>query len=799
MISRDYVVCIDDTFPAPLVFSYGSSTSTDEALDSSKLSDAITDAQTLYYAVRNPNFATQIRGAILPYLKVSRSINGYDDTATPLTREQLLAIISNPANYTVEQQKATYIAFSNTHRVECVNDDPTNYFTIGVCGAFLLGAISRPYTLSKVENNCTFTFEQSWDDGSFSARNDGATVGLTYRTRIVATPNEGYTFTSVSQIAFSPDYVGDEPDVTITDGAITAIFYPAWKGNNGVVGCFNWQTSGTITVTATPRPEVINGNPIVNNVTNGTLTTIPADLLPTGAVMTQITATANEGYYFNGARAAVAYQTAEGEEHNYITRTDESGTVFTAENMEFPGILNGTDIVITLNFIPIPKKTWPVVVQTATNCTVDAPDTYTEGETLNITATPNEGYHFETTPTLQYPGPGGQTAKLSFTVQDDGTATFSRVVNGLPDGVTLSVVASAVEIPKKTYPIVTQTVNCAVTGVPAGNVYTEGETLNLVLTANEGYYFDVPPQVKFTGQGGVGAHMDFTIDPADDTRATFNKSMPQLMDGSSITIYAVAAAKTVYTDKYGSINVYNVTVDELTQFAEERFFNVESEGSTEEVDLGDYVSKLFRLYCDIGETTESTLKVGNYNLTNINVQVPINDTFTVDCGTLTVNGKNGTANDFNGELQIMLPFIGFQTVNIDKALNNPLHLYYKINLVTGESVAILEINSIPAYYWDCKACQDIQYLSHVQESFSDYEFKSKFLYGFVPFIVYKYNTDFTASPVNSDAVREKVLNCVGYFEMTETTPFNAPNMNETERAKIIELLNSGVFYGAEFE
>lgn len=799
MIIREYVVCIDDTFPTPLVFSYGSTTSTDETLNSSILSDAITGAQTLYYAVRNPNFSTQIRGAILPYLKVSRSISGYDDSTTPLTREQLLEIISNPDNYTVEQQQATYVAFSNTHRIECVNDDPTNYFTIGVCGAFLLGAISRPYTLSKVENNCTFTFEQSWDNGSFSARNNGATVGVPYRTRIVATPNEGYTFTSVSQIAFSPDYVGDEPDVTITNGSITAVFYPAWKGNNGVVDCFNWQTSGTITVTATPRPEVINGNPIVNNVTNGTLTTIPADLLPTGAVMTQITATANEGYYFTGARAKVAYQTADGEKSNYIYRTDESGTVYTAENMEFPGILNGTDIVITVNFIPIPKKTWTVAVQTATNCTVDAPDTYTEGETLNITATPNDGFRFDTVPTLQYPGPGGQTAKLSFTVQDDGTATFSRVLNGLPDGVTLNVVANAVEIPKKTYPIVVSTVNCSVSGVPVGNVYTEGETLNLVLTANEGYYFDVPPKIKFTGQGGVGANMDFTIDPADDTRATFNKALPTLMDGSSVTIYAVAAAKTVYTDKYGSINVYNVTVDELTQFAEERFFNVEGEGSTEEVDLGNYVSKLFRLYCDIGETTESTLKVGNFNLTNINVQVPINDTFTVDCGTLTVNGKNGTANDFNGELQIMLPFIGFQSINIDKALNNPLHLYYKINLVTGESVAILEINSIPAYYWDCKACQEILYLSHVQENFSDYEFKSKFLYGFIPFIVYKYNTDFNASPVNSDAVREKVLNCVGYFEMTETTPFNAPNMNETERAKIIELLNSGVFYGAEFE
>lgn len=792
MISRDYVVCIDDAFPTPLVFSYGSSTSTDEQLNSSKLSDAIS-AQTLYYAVRNPNFGTQIRGAILPYLKVSRSLSGYDDTTTPLTREQLLQIVSNPANYTVEQQQATYIAFSNTHRIECVNDDPTNYFTIGVCGAFLLAAISRPYTLTKVENNCTFTFEQSWDNGSFSARNDGATIGLPYRNRIVATPNDGYKFTSVSQIAFSPDYVGDEPDVTISEGSITAVFYPAWKGENGVVNCSNWQTSGTITVTATPQPEVINGNPIVNNVTNGTLTTIPADLLPTGAVMTLITATANDGYYFSGARAKVAYQTADGEKSNYIYRTDESGTVFTGENMEFPGILNGTDIVITLNFVPIPKETYTVTVQTEQNCTVTAPSTYTEDDTFSATATPNEGYRFDTAPTVTF----GETV-LNFTVDSEtGVASFNQVLQNVPEGATIFVNATANLIPKKTYPIVQNLTNCTVQGVPESGVYTEGETLSLTLTANSGYYFDVPPRLYFNSAGGQTGYYDFTINPDNDTIATLSKVLTNLVDDSNITISANAVPQTAYTDKYGSINVYNVTVDNLTQFAEARFITVGTE-DVAEIDLGEYVSKLFRLYCAIGNTTESTLKVANYDLTNISVQVPVNDIVTVDCGTVTVTGKNGTANDFNGELQIFLPFIGVQSLNIDKALNNPLHLYYKINIVTGEAVAILEIDEIPSEFWDCKACQEILYLSHTQETFSDYEFKSKFLYGFTPFIIYKYNTDFNNSPVNSDSVRMQVSECEGYFEMTETTPFNAQNMNETERARIIELLASGVFYGAEF-
>lgn len=715
---------------------------------------------------------------------------------TPANWNEMVTLLSNPANYT-------------TVRTVCTkNDDGYWYGTLNLeagvsyvfpCGNYLAAQLKENYTFNFTGEHCTGTFEYRNAGGQPRTDfNSGDKIPLAYQLILTLTADEGYSFTGAESLTFDTPYYS-APTISNQGTKMTATYTVVWYDDVvPITAVDQWPTSATLNVSATATIAQ-DGNFIeVESSENCTVQGVPESGFVTTGTSVTILAIANEGYYFNG-RPYIRYTGTDGAEHKLFMTRLSNDTRATVTQVFSEIAQNLTTAYIVCNAIAIPKKTWPVVVQTSTNCTVDAPDTYTEGETLSITATPNDGYHFETTPTLQYPGAGGQTAKLSFTVQDDGTATFSRVVKGLPDGVTLSVVASAVEIPKKTYPIVTQTVNCTVTGVPAGNVYTEGETLNLVLTANEDYYFDVPPQVKFTGQGGVAGNRDFTIDPADDARATFNKALPTLADSSNVTIYAVAAAKTVYTDKYGSINVYNVTIDELTQFAEERFFNVESEGSTQEVDLGDYVSKLFRLYCDIGETTESTLKVGNFNLSNITVQVPINDTFTVDCGTLTVNGKNGTSNDFNGEMQIMLPFIGFQTINIDKALNNPLHLYYKINLVTGESVAILEINSIPAYYWDCKACQEILYLSHVQETFSDYEFKSKFLYGFVPFIVYKYNTDFNTSPVNSDAVREKVLNCVGYFEMTETTPFNAPNMNETERAKIIELLNSGVFYGAEFE
>lgn len=713
------------------------------------------------------------------------------DPATPSGWNAVVDLLNNPENYTIVRTVCTHNSDGYWYGTLTLEQGVSYIFP---CGNYLVANLKENYTFNFTGEHCTGTFQYRNAGGQpRTSFENGAKIPLAWQLIVSLTAEEGYSFTGASNVENDSPYFG-LPTVSNL-GAKMTVTYPIIWGEDVVpiTAVDQWPTSATINVTATAELTQ-DGNIISAQTTGCSVTGIPqGGFIPAGESIT-LTATAYSGNYFAAVPVA-RYIDLQGEEQIVRFSRNEDNTVATLTQVFSDIAQNGTAITIEATAVVIPPETWTVEVRTQVNCSVSAPTSYTENTTFTATATPADGYRFDTAPVLT-----DGTNNFNFTIGEDGTASYNGILTGLVEDVTLYIDATAVEIPKKTYPIVVSTVNCSVTGVPVGNVYTEGETLNLVLTANEGYYFDVPPQIKFYAPGSVEGHRDFTIDPADDTRATFNGVLPELMDGRNVTIYAVAAAKTVYTDKYGSINVYNVTIDELTQFAEERFFTVEGEsGTQQEVDLGNYVSKLFRLYCDIGETTESTLKVGNFNLSNITVQVPINDTFTVDCGTLTVNGKNGTANDFNGELQIMLPFIGFQTINIDKALNNPLHLYYKINLVTGESVAILEINSIPAYYWDCKACQEILYLSHVQETFSDYEFKSKFLYGFVPFIVYKYNTDFNTSPVNSDAVREKVMNCVGYFEMTETTPFNAPNMNETERVKIIELLNNGVFYGAEFE
>lgn len=709
---------------------------------------------------------------------------------TPANWNEMVTLLSNPENYT-------------TVRTVCTkNDDGYWYGTLNLeagvsyvfpCGNYLAAQLKENYTFNFTGEHCTGTFEYRNAGGQPRTDfNSGEKIPLAYQLILTLTADEGYSFTGAESLTFDTPYYS-APTISNQGTKMTATYTVVWYDDVvPITEVDQWPTSATLNVSATATIAQ-DGNFIeVESSENCTVNGVPESGFVTTGTSVTILAIANEGYYFNG-RPYIRYTGTDGTEHNLFMTRLSNDTRATVTQVFSQIAQNLTTAYIVCNAVAIPLQENNVTVQTQVNCTVSAPTTYTENDTFSATATPNEGYRFDTAPTVTF----GETV-LNFTVDSEtGIASFNQVLQNVPEDATIFVNATANLIPAKTYPIVQNLTNCTVQGVPASGVYTEGETLSLTLTANSGYYFDVPPRLYFEGNGGQTGYYDFTINPDNDTIATLSKTLSNLKDNSDITISANAVPQTTYTDKYGSINVYNVTVENLQQFAEERFITVGTD-EVAEIDLGEYVSKLFRLYCDIGNTTESTLKVANYDLTNINVQVPVNDIVAVDCGTITVTGKNGTANDFNGELQIFLPFIGLQSLNIDKALNNPLHLYYKINIVTGEAVAILEIDEIPSEFWDCKACQEILYLSHTQETFSDYEFKSKFLYGYTPFIIYKYNTDFNNSPVNSDSVRMKVSECEGYFEMTETTPFNAQNMNETERARIIELLASGVFYGAEF-
>jgi len=570
---------------------------------------------------------------------------------------------------------------------------------------------------------------------------------------IKAIANTGYKFDSHPYISY-----------TSTDGTTKTVNFSTLTSGNGgseIFGSALTDVASNITVygAVTAYVETYSYNETLSNCTSDY-----TDSTITGETHT-ITLTAGTGYEFTEIPTCTGGTIS-------ATISEDKQTCICV--VEVAG-----DFALTAS-ASLASYTY---TETLSNCTSDYTDTTITYGAHTITLTANDGYYFSELPTVT----GGT---ISATISSD---TLSCTCNVTVTSA-FSLTASAVETAKETFTVNVR--SSAGATVTAPETYTEGETLTISAVCSDGYYWSTtnPPYVQYTTLYGETVNRYFTI---SENTATFSNTLEQIKSGSAIYIIADATPKTSYVDKFGTIYVYNVSIDNLQQFANQRVYIYSSDYTYTIIDYGDYVCAIHKVFCDLGELGESTLKVLNKDF-NIAVSVPYNDIVTVDCGTITIAGTNGTALDMSGEMRLLLPFIGFQNLDTAVCLNHTLHLYYEINIVNGESVAILEIDGIKTYFWNCKASQKILYLSQSNKQLSDYEFESQYLYGFTPYILYTYHIGENNSAVDEVSMRKQVSACTGYFEMVETTAFDAENMNETERAKIIELLAQGCFYGEEF-
>ena len=125
----------------------------------------------------------------------------------------------------------------------------------------------------------------------------------------------------------------------------------------------------------------------------------------------------------------------------------------------------------------------------------------------------------------------------------------------------------------------------------------------------------------------------------DETGKTGTVSFtPTSTDISYIEVRATATTDEPTLKGYGAINVYNVTLENLNEFAQKRFFTA-TDGSNAIVNLGDYVNRIKRVFVDIPTSGTDTLKCGNYD-TKISVLAPNTDIITVDFGNVTLTGVN---------------------------------------------------------------------------------------------------------------------------------------------------------------
>lgn len=518
---------------------------------------------------------------------------------------------------------------------------------------------------------------------------------------------------------------------------------------------------------------------ITNNVPNTTATSDPVNPTDDKCVLTL---TADEGYRIENA--SVQFMTHYGTPNNKDFEVAADGHTATCEigDVEFADLTTGVTISGT-----------------------SQSETTTELSVTNNIAGTTEQHSFDgVVATFEVTGEG-QTNRfinpsVNYTSTDGTKKTVSMEVEVLQyDSVARATVndidpAEPVTLTgtfERVVFIYSDITNCTFETTPPEFIQ-QGETLQVKLVANPNTEFDDAPYFDILAV----THTSQPLTVAEDKRTATGSVTAG--DWQRITIKGNATPVAVVGTQYGAINVYLVTLDELAEFSEKRFFKVTGTDPEtgmpqyENIDLGAYVNKIRRVYTNIGASSTDVIRCGNYN-TGVSCHQPAQDKITLDFGTAVVPAHNEDNTDYESEIQIFLPFAGFVTLNTDYA-GKTIGLQYVINVVTGNGVALLSCNGVVFQVEETEPSSEIIYLSpstQVKTVGGD-DWNEMLYYGLEPYIYCKWYESATGGR-NNDRQTDILGDFRGFNVFDDVTPIHTAEMLTEEQEMIYAALSDGVY------
>ena len=450
-----------------------------------------------------------------------------------------------------------------------------------------------------------------------------------------------------------------------------------------------------------------------------------------------------------------------------------SGTVSVSETKNFPpfsfvmsAVRDGTITLRTLN-----------VTNNIPNSTVEYEQT--SATRFNIKLTCADG--FTGTPQITYTDDYGSERTKEMTVSGN-IATITVNIESYSDDVTFSYK----QVEPQTIPVSYDLTNCDIVGNRPDSIALN-ETLTVTVQATENTKLETL-QIVYNNSYGAEKTVEGEIDETGKTGTV--SFTPTSTDISYIEVRATATTDEPTLKGYGAINVYKVTLENLNEFAQKRFFTA-TDGTNALVNLGDYVNRIKRVFVDVPTSGNDTLKCGNYD-TKISVLSPNTDIVTIDFGNVTLTGENENSHDYETKIKLFVPFKGF--VDIDASyINKEINLSAKINIVTGNGIIQISCNGVPFHFENVTFSRDVIYRT-ANESLKlvgNDDWNELNLYGFEPYFIVESTTSINV-PVN-DTQENVTINAVTGFAQFANVNLNTANLLVDEYDEIISQLETGVY------
>lgn len=434
---------------------------------------------------------------------------------------------------------------------------------------------------------------------------------------------------------------------------------------------------------------------------------------------------------------------------------------------------SGDEISITGKFISGVKEL--KITNNITNTTAKAVASETN---YTVTVTGTAQGMFNGTPTITY---GGETYEMTVTNQ---TATIIVPIT------TESVIINGEYLLGDFIEVDYSLTNCEIVGEKPIKVKT-GQSYTFNFKANPNAEL-TEIQANFIDNWGDAIVSNGTI---SEDKQTGTVTINLTSGASQFTVYANADVVQPPTIKnYGAINVYVVTLENLDEFSKKRFFKPTGESDTgttySEVNLGEYVNRIKRIFAAVPVGGDDVLKCGNYN-TGIKVKYPDNDVMLLDFGNVELTGANGNNEDYNAQIQMFIPCRG--VVSIDSNyIGKTINLSIKVNVITGDAVALLSCDGVTFQIESFSLSRDVIYrLGTDLNVVGGEQWNEQILYGLEPYVLITENLTVNV-PVNNTQENVTVKDVTGFAQF-ENVNLNAANLLVDEYNDIVNQLETGVY------
>lgn len=437
--------------------------------------------------------------------------------------------------------------------------------------------------------------------------------------------------------------------------------------------------------------------------------------------------------------------------------------------------LESAENEITIFYESTPPSKELQITNNITNTTAKAVASETN---YTVTVTGNVQGMFNGTPTITY---GGETYEMTVTNQ---TATIIVPI------ATESVIINGEYLLGEYIAVDYSLTNCEIVGDKPVKVKT-GKSYTFNFKANPNAEL-TEIQANFTNNMGDTVVSNGTI---SEDKQTGTVTINLTSGATDFTVYANADAVIPPTIKnYGAINVYIVTLENLDEFSKKRFFKPTGKNDTgttySEVNLGEYVNRIKRIFVPVPVGGDDVLKCGNYN-TGIKVQYPESDIMLLDFGNVELTGANGNNEDYNAQIQMFIPCRG--VVSIDSNyIGKTINLSIKVNVITGDAVALLSCDGVTFQIESFSLSRDVIYrLGTDLKVVGGEQWNEQILYGLEPYVLITENLTVNV-PVNNTQENVTVKDVTGFAQF-ENVNLNAANLLVDEYNEIINQLETGVY------